>query len=56
MPSDATDLPSLAEAVGLRNALVHGYDRIEAAIVWETARNDLPTLASALREALARLP
>jgi uncharacterized protein with HEPN domain len=31
-------------AMAFRNRLVHGYDAIDHQAVWETVRNDLPTL------------
>ena len=31
-------------AYEMRNALTHGYFTVDLAIVWQTIRNDLPTL------------
>ena len=36
------------EAAGMRHHLIHGYDVIELAIVYDTVRNDLPLLVSQL--------
>ncbi|HKV10895.1 MAG TPA: DUF86 domain-containing protein [Thermoanaerobaculia bacterium] len=33
-----------AEIIGMRNRLVHEYFRIDVEKVWETARDDIPTL------------
>ena len=41
-------LPDLAFAVGLRNRLVHGYDVVDHDIVYDTVRNDLPSLVREL--------
>jgi uncharacterized protein with HEPN domain len=37
----------------MRNIIVHGYFGVELEVVWDTARNDLPTLVPALQAALA---
>lgn len=42
-------IPDLAFAVSLRNRLVHGYDAVDDAIVFDTVVSDLPALAEALR-------
>ncbi len=41
--------------VGMRNVLVHGYFDIDADIVWEAARRDVPALRSALQRLLQEL-
>jgi uncharacterized protein with HEPN domain len=43
-------LPQIAwgEAVGLRNVLVHEYQRIDLARVWTIVETDLPPLVNAL--------
>jgi uncharacterized protein with HEPN domain len=38
------------EIVATRNRLIHGYDRIDLAIVWDTVQDDLPPLIEALRQ------
>lgn len=48
--------PEMALAVGLRNHLTHGYDRIVASVVVETVRRDLPKLQRWLETELARYP
>ena len=35
---------SLAVATDMRNALAHGYFKIDLAIVWKTIQTDLPQL------------
>jgi uncharacterized protein with HEPN domain len=41
--------------VGMRNRLAHDYPHTDVPLVWETIRNDLPTLEIALRAMLAEL-
>ena len=40
---------------GMGNRLRHAYDRVDVAIVWNTARERLPELAADAHRALARL-
>lgn len=49
-------IPDTAFAVGLRNRIIHGYDRIENAVVYDTLMRDLPALQSAPADELARHP
>lgn len=42
------------EIRGIGNWLRHGYDRIEAAIIWDTIRIDLPPLKVSIESALAK--
>ena len=43
-------LPGLPwrQMVGLRNRMIHEYDRVDVAVVWETVTRDLPALIAAL--------
>jgi uncharacterized protein with HEPN domain len=50
----APDVP-WPSIVGMRNVLVHGYFDIDADIVWEAARRDVPALRSALQRLLQEL-
>ena len=43
------------EIVGMRNVLVHGYFEIDADIVWDAAKRDLPPLKAAVERLLAKL-
>jgi uncharacterized protein with HEPN domain len=36
----------------MRNRLTHGYDKVDLAIVWQSIRNDLPSLYSQIKAAL----
>jgi uncharacterized protein with HEPN domain len=38
--------------VGMRNRLIHGYDTIDLDVLWDTATDDLPSLAGELESAL----
>lgn len=46
-PSLVSDHPEIPfrEARDMRNLVAHHYDRIDADIVWETLRHDLPAFA-----------
>ena len=36
------------ECIGMRNQLAHGYFNLDIAIIWQTVRDDLPTLITQL--------
>ena len=55
-PSLRAAVTGLTLAIGLRNRIIHGYDRVEHAIVFDTVRRDLPSLIDALDRELARFP
>ncbi len=40
------------DIVGMRNRLIHGYDRVDMQIVADVVRDHLPPLVAALREIL----
>ena len=40
---------------GMGNRLRHAYDRISLDVIWNSARNDLPSLAADARRALVQL-
>lgn len=48
--------PDLALAIGLRNRLIHGYDRVNDSVVVATVQRDLPRLQGWLEAELARFP
>jgi len=39
--------------IGFRNILIHGYDIVDEAIVWQAATNHLPTLIREVKEILS---
>lgn len=38
--------------VGMRNRVIHGYDRVDFDLLWDTIQNDLPGLVEELRSVL----
>jgi len=44
----------LLDAYEMRNALAHGYFRVDLAIIWKTIENDLPALREQI-EAIMRM-
>jgi len=48
------DLP-WNDMVGMRNVMIHEYDDVDLAIVWETVHNDLLPLINALEKILQPL-
>jgi uncharacterized protein with HEPN domain len=57
-PEFAASNPALPlkAAYGTRNALAHGYFKVDLPIVWKAAERDLPALGAAIRAALRDLP
>lgn len=49
-------VPEIGFAIGLRNKIIHGYDRIENAVVYDTLMQDLPALVQSLTQELAKQP
>jgi uncharacterized protein with HEPN domain len=46
-----TELP-WSDMIGMQNLMIHEYDDIDIAIVWETVKNDLPLLIESLEKIL----
>jgi uncharacterized protein with HEPN domain len=40
------------EVIGMRNRLIHGYDSVDFAVLWDTLELDLPPLISQLEKIL----
>ena len=38
------------QIIGMRNRLIHGYDEVDLAIVWDSVQNDLPPLIAQLEQ------
>lgn len=51
----AARVPELANIVGFRNVLVHGYAAVDDARVWDVVEDDVPTLRSVLTGLLEEL-
>ena len=49
-------VPEIGLAIGLRNKIIHGYDRLENAVVYDTLMQDLPLLGDCLAQELERQP
>jgi uncharacterized protein with HEPN domain len=49
------ELP-LAFAYQMRNAVAHGYFKVDLEIVWNTVESDLPRLRSQVEEIVRKLP
>jgi uncharacterized protein with HEPN domain len=47
-------IPELPRIVGLRNRLIHGYDSVDAEIVWDLVHQNIPALSDQLKNALSR--
>ena len=45
-------IPNAKDIIGFRHKLVHGYDHIDAEIVWSAAVDDLPELRKTVRSLL----
>lgn len=52
-PDVVSSLPGAAKAIAFRNVLIHGYARVDDAIVWQAAAGPLPELLRAIRARLA---
>lgn len=40
------------EASGMRNRLIHGYDKVDLDLLWNTVQADLPSLITTLEKIL----
>ena len=49
------DIP-WGEIVGLRNRLIHGYDKVDLDILWRIVQADLPPLIAELKRILESSP
>ncbi|MCC6705082.1 MAG: DUF86 domain-containing protein [Thermomicrobiales bacterium] len=45
-------IPELHAVVGMRNRIVHGYDRIDDELIWLVANFNIPILRDQLRDML----
>jgi uncharacterized protein with HEPN domain len=46
-------IPDLPRIVGLRNRLIHGYDAVDAEIIWDVVKHNVPILVRQLKRGLA---
>lgn len=49
-------IPEVGFAIGLRNRIIHGYDRVENAVVYDTLTHDLPALGERLAYEMSKHP
>ncbi len=45
-------LPQARKAIGLRNRIIHGYDKLDDSIIWSIIRDNIPSLANELKQVL----
>jgi len=43
------------QVTGMRHRIVHGYDKVDLRLLWDTIADDFPPLVAALEEAIARI-
>jgi uncharacterized protein with HEPN domain len=56
-PTERANYPQIPwnQVIGVRNRLVHGYDRVDLDILWEIVSHDLPPLVAELEKIIAVL-
>jgi uncharacterized protein with HEPN domain len=54
-PRLAAQIPDAGNTIGFRNVLIHGYAKVDSAIVWQAATRSLPKLLSAVDALLKEL-
>ena len=54
-PAVARRVPSVAEIIGFRNVLVHGYDIVDRDAVWTAITVEIPALVATIAVLLAEL-
>lgn len=57
-PAGSARYPEIpwAKAIGARNFIAHGYDRIDYDVVWDTIAEHFPAVVTALERALSSEP
>lgn len=43
-PNYREQCPEVGKIIGMRNRIIHGYDTVDDAIVWDTIKNHIPSL------------
>lgn len=46
-------IPDLPRIVALRNRLIHGYDCVDAEIIWDVVKHNVPILVTQLKRGLS---
>ncbi|MFA6923245.1 MAG: HepT-like ribonuclease domain-containing protein [Bacteroidales bacterium] len=50
----AINISSISQIIGMRNRVIHGYDKIDDEIVWGTISRHLPGLKKEIKELLKK--
>lgn len=51
----ASQVSQYRQIISFRNVLIHGYDLVDDAVVWDTVKKDLPVLKQQVEHLLAAL-
>ena len=51
-PKLASRVPELSRVVGMRNRLIHGYDRVDDELIWDAVKYRIPALRARLQALL----
>jgi uncharacterized protein with HEPN domain len=54
-PAVAGQIPQQRQIISFRNVLIHGYDIVDEAVVWQIVQVDLPILKQTVEQLLASL-
>lgn len=55
-PDVAASIPNVAQIVGFRNVLIHGYAVLDKAVVWKVVQEDLGRLEEVVQQLLDKSP
>lgn len=53
-PATAQSITGYTQIIAFRNILIHGYDQIDHAVVWQVVQRDLPMLLKEVTALLAQ--
>ena len=48
-PDYRDEFPDIGNIIGMRNRIIHGYDTVDDAIIWDAIRNHIPSLHAWLK-------
>ena len=46
-------IPDVGKAIGMRNRIAHGYDKIDVALIWDATQTNIPPLMLKLSQWLS---
>ena len=52
-PRAAEQISSIHQIIGFRNAIIHGYDRLDYATVWNVVQEQMPVLKNEVEKLLS---